>query len=294
LSGDLNVCAGLETLANYILYSPDGERLDQKVEYNFYTDKQEFKNRMTELSLNYFEDMDESIDFLEDTCRNYLLETNQKVYATDLKKFPVLKEYNTAIDCCTILLKNEVDMKLRYKIGKCISDLRKIQADLKSSLTGTIIFKHISPIGEKLSEPNIDGFDFESVKKMFLNANMKQMTPFGELGDVFLDILDKIEKNDAENSVLSLFVSENKPNYAEIARKIDVSANFIHQTVGKLRNKIIKEYMKRYEDWYFTFEDYGWYKKCSVCGETKLLSPTYFQKNSSSNDGFRPVCKLCT
>ena len=86
LSLDINVCAGLETLANYILYSPDGKQLNEKTEYNFYTDKKEFKKRMSELSLNHFEDVDDSIDFLEDTCRNYLLETNQKVYAHDLKK----------------------------------------------------------------------------------------------------------------------------------------------------------------------------------------------------------------
>lgn len=299
LSGDINVCKGLETLANYLLYSPDGERLTQKVEYNFYKDKDQFKRRQKECSFNFDDDVDhdEALDFLIDSNHNYLLETNQKVYAKDLKRFPALKEYQDIIDLLVEKIKNmkiDTGNKKRYKVGSYIADLRKEQAELKSMLAGTIIFKHVSSIGEKLKDHDVDGFDFEAVKDMFLNSNPKQLTPFGELIDVLQDILAKIEVNEAEKGIILLLLSENKANYAEIARKMDVSANFIHQTVGKLRNKIIKEYMRMYEDWFYIGEDYGWYKTCSVCGEVKLLSGNYFRKDSNSSDGFRSICKKCT
>lgn len=300
LSHEINVCNEIEKLANYILYSPDGERLTRKVEYNFYTDRDAFKKAQREASLYYDEDVDpdDALDFLIDSSHNYLCETSQKIYASDLKRFEILRSYSEAISNYQKKMeevpKEHEFINYRRKIGNIISSLRKEQCEAKSALAKTIIFKHIAKSGEKLTEPEVDGFNFDAVKSMFESCNPKHVTVFGELGDVFQDILNKIEKTEQEKQILASVTDEKKPNYAEIARINGIGSSSVYNSLNKIRNKIIREYMRMYEDLWYLVEDYGWYRKCSVCGEIKLLSDNYFPKDPSSNDGFRSVCKKCT
>lgn len=44
--------------------------------------------------------------------------------------------------------------------------------------------------------------------------------------------------------------------------------------------------------WHYTNEEYGNWKKCGKCGETKLAHPLFFSKNTS-RDGFYSICKDC-
>lgn len=301
LSHDINFCTGIEQLANYILFSPDGEKINQKTQYNIYKDEDEFRKKsQSHYSFEYEDgiEVDEAIDFLIDQNHNYLCETSQKVFAKDLVKHPELKQYRDIVDEYVKIIKtipnNKQNIKKRKKIGTLMSDLRAEQCYLKTMLDKTIIFKHVASNGEKLSEKDANGFSFTAVEQMFKNSNPNQLTPFGELGDVFQEILEKIEKTEEEKLILSCITDEAKQNYAEIARNLNMEPRFAQQCIVKIRNKIIREYMKMYEDWYFLYEDYGWYKKCTSCGETKLLTTTYFQKNAGSNDGFRANCKDCS
>lgn len=300
LSHDIDFCTGLEVLANYILFSPDGERLTQKTQYNIYKDEKEFwQKSKSDYSLEYDEDVDidSAIDYLIDKNHNYMCDKSQKIFACDLLKHPVLKEYKDLIDYYSQKIKtipnDKQNMKERKSIGTLISSLRKEQCALKTILDKTIYFKHIANSGEKLSELDIDGFNYESVEKMFRNANPKQLTPFGELGDVMFELLKMLPKTLEEVLILGELEKEDKKSYADVARQLNMDIRFVQQCVAKIRNRVIREYMRQYEDWYYTFEDFGWYKKCSVCGKIKLLSPTYFSKNMGSNDGFRANCKNC-
>ena len=294
LSTDINICKDLENMANYILYSPDGERLTQQTEYNIYTDTQSFRRSHREKSYDGLEDIDGAIDILIEKNRNYLLEKNQKIYSRDLFKYKELKDCQEIIDKLVDVLKKIPQNSIkRKKIGSIISGLREQQKNRKSSLCGTIIFKHISSNGEKIEGEYVDGFDFEKVKKMFLDSNPKHMTPFGELGEVLGDILENIDKKEQEVLIMPYLYGKEKINYSLIARELGISSSYVRQIFEKLRIKIIKHYMRAYENWYYTFEDYGWYKTCSSCREVFLLSPTYFYRDTSSNDGFRSVCKKC-
>ena len=49
---------------------------------------------------------------------------------------------------------------------------------------------------------------------------------------------------------------------------------------------------KQYVVWFFTNVEYGQWKKCGKCGETKLAHPLFFSRNSN-NDGYYSVCKDC-
>lgn len=57
--------------------------------------------------------------------------------------------------------------------------------------------------------------------------------------------------------------------------------------------KLISEQaQKNYVEWYYTNVEYGYWKKCSKCGEIKLGHPLFFAKNSSK-DGWYSQCKDC-
>ena len=62
---------------------------------------------------------------------------------------------------------------------------------------------------------------------------------------------------------------------------------------NKIPKLIVEKAKDEYLEWYYTFKEYGKWKKCSCCGEIKLASPRFFSKNKSSRDGFYSVCKKC-
>ena len=58
--------------------------------------------------------------------------------------------------------------------------------------------------------------------------------------------------------------------------------------------KIISEKAKEeYIIWYYTYQEYGKWKKCSRCGQIKLAHNRFFSKNKTSKDGFYSICKCC-
>jgi hypothetical protein len=214
-----------------------------------------------------------------------------------LKNYPAIADYENRIENVFNIMKDTKNTreneKIKYKLGKEISELRKDQIAIKEMLQKPIVFKHISKNLEKSPEEEIDNFDYNSVKHMFTDKNTNFYTPFGKLIDIFKKIMDEIELNAQEKIILDYIYYDQVTNFAMIARKLEINNSLVHQSIIKLRNKIIKEYMKKYEDWHYTFVDYGWYKKCNTCKEIKLLSSNYWQKDPSSNDGFKSVCKKC-
>lgn len=55
---------------------------------------------------------------------------------------------------------------------------------------------------------------------------------------------------------------------------------------------IVEQFQKNYLEWYFTEKEYGYWKKCSKCGEIKLGHQLFFARNSSK-DGWYSQCKEC-
>ena len=63
------------------------------------------------------------------------------------------------------------------------------------------------------------------------------------------------------------------------------------------RNKIPKLIAEKAKEdeimWYYTYVEYGKWKKCSRCGEVKLAHNRFFSKNKTSKDGYYSICKCC-
>lgn len=295
LSSEVNVCRMLENIGSYILFAPDAKRLVEKTEYNFYKDEGEFRSKKKELSLDYIEGDDGTLDILIESNHNYLCDTSQKIYASDRKKHIVLQDYEDFINLLSDrikTMKNSPSTERRL-LSNTVGSLRVDQLILKSMICKPIIFKHIASSGEHLDEPDIDGFKFEEVEKMFRLMGKNYLTPFGKLSTVLSEILENVELSDKEKQIVDIVMAGCISKKKDIANEIGVDPSFVTQCFSKIKNKIIKEYMRLYEDFVYTYWDYGWYKTCPQCGEVKLLSDNYWAKNTHSNDGFRSICRKC-
>ena len=62
---------------------------------------------------------------------------------------------------------------------------------------------------------------------------------------------------------------------------------------NKIPKLIVEQATNDYLMWYYTYQEYGKWKKCSRCGSIKLAHNNFFSKNKTSKDGFYSICKEC-
>lgn len=157
-----------------------------------------------------------------------------------------------------------------------------------------IYFK--SPLIES-EEIDYDQFDFTDKNQLLALLRFKSKGNFeSDLGCLLYDLnqlLSKINLTDIEKKIINLYREDIKVSQEDIANQLNVSQRYISGCLDKICNKIIKLYWNKLEDWYYLNIVKGHYKKCSVCGETKLVNEKYFSINKSSKDGFSSVCKKC-
>ena len=61
----------------------------------------------------------------------------------------------------------------------------------------------------------------------------------------------------------------------------------------KIPKLIVEQARKEWLLWHFTFQEKGYWKKCSRCGQIKLGHNYFFSKNKTAKDNFYSICKEC-
>ena len=61
----------------------------------------------------------------------------------------------------------------------------------------------------------------------------------------------------------------------------------------KIPKLIVEQARKEWLLWHFTFQEKGYWKKCSRCGQIKLGHNYFFSKNKTAKDGWYSICKEC-
>ena len=295
-----NIAKEIEKMADYILYAPDGERINKKTEYNFYTEEK-FKQRLNkDLNLEGAlsksgEDDDERIDFLIRKGNNYKLEAKQKIYEKDFKDKElkdILVPYHELREKLRDKSRTNKNKKQGYIIGNEINLLGKDMIDVKNQLKGTIYFKQPLPDEGRIDYDEFDFFDEEMVKELL---RMKPRSDFqNDLDCIIYDLQCIIDKCDFDDNELKIIDAiRNEYDIVELANEFNSSKQNISFFVNKIVKKIINKYEDVYEDWYYLNVVKGRYKKCSKCGEIKIANERHFSKMKNTKDGFRPNCKKC-
>lgn len=307
-----NVANSLEIIANYILAM---DKKENDVNYKIYTSEELFNKACQEFNLinnvarangglatidNYDKITGakcESFPIFQ-LPKNYKKVKDLKFEMKDLNKYPPMKDYYDFYEYLKgeskrlwskgKLTKDEIIR--RGRINKIMVEVKKDMMEVKRQLQMPIIWK--SPLKDEggADYNELDMFDKNTVKEL-LRVH-KQLDLQDDLSCILVDLDNLIEKIDFTYEQLKLLEGwRNGVNLDIIGKELNVNKKALEKRLDTIINMIIKQYEEDYENWYYLNIRKGQYKKCSRCGEVKLV--TQFDKDKKGKFGVRGYCKRC-
>ena len=176
-------------------------------------------------------------------------------------------------------------------LRKHIKSLRQDMIDLVAIDKKPIIFKQ--PLKDQ-GCPTWD--DFDELDKTHIKAllqvhrDMETIDFQSDLICMLYDlqkVLEEVELTDKQKEILDLWIGGYSID--KIAEVLQKSKQMVSKSLDNIINKIVSIYENKIEDWYYLNICKGKYKKCSQCGEIKLMSK--FNKNGKK--GYKSMCKIC-
>jgi hypothetical protein len=268
--------------------------------HSFYSDDKRYKNKM-----NIKEDKPKKRKVKK---KNY---ETKSITKADLEKFPVLKQTNDLLEKLKEEIKNGIDTngnklneeQIRKKRWLSI-ELKKDQVAYKDAMSKHVNAKSV--IRQSLQgKLDVNFADLEAIDFLFHEySNLKQYCYDdinSDLKHVLMDfeqLVDSTPLSEILKEVLVLKIdglSHSEINH-HLSDKYQIQFGKQHIST-MVRNiipkKIIDNYRKQREDWFYTEIVKGKYKKCNRCGEIKLASDNYFSKDKKGIFGYKSICKKC-
>lgn len=319
-----NIAKALEVIESYILCSRDEieERKKNETKYKIYNSNELLKRFEQERNLMYklsTVNSDKSNNYDKDDSRKdkdndgnvfeiFQLPKNYKkvkdivIERKDFKRFPILNDYQQSINHMKEKLKelmeidenklNEEDLRdLRSRKKMIMKNLKLLKLDMldaKKQLEMPIIWKAPLKDNGSADYDMLDMFDKNVVKEL-LRVH-KQIDLQDELSCILVDLenlINKINFTKRQREVLDMW--SRGLSASAIARELNVKPQTIAASLDSVIALIVKQYEKDYEDWYYLNIRKGQYKKCSKCGETKLIS----RFDKKGKQGLQSRCKKC-
>ena len=299
-----NIASALEMIANYILAV---DEKDKGINYKIYTSEELFNRACREynvinsvakanggLDMNYGENILEAFPIFQ-LPKNFKKVKDLKVEKKDLEKYPPMKDYTDFYEYLKEESKrlwntkglSKEDMTRRSKIKKILPEIKKDIIEVKKQLQMPIIWKAPLKDNGGADYDELDMFD-KNVVKVLLQVH-KQVDLQDDLSCILVDLdnlINNIKFTERQYEVLELW--RNGLTIENISKELHVKENTVSITLNRAIDSIIKQYEKEYEEWYYLNIRKGTYKKCSKCGEVKLISQ--FSKNGNR---LRGNCKDC-
>ena len=299
-----NIASALEMIANYILAV---DEKDKGINYKIYTSEELFNRACREynvinsvakanggLDMNYGENVSEAFPIFQ-LPKNFKKVKDLKVEKKDLEKYPPMKDYTDFYEYLKEESKrlwntkglSKEDMVRRSKIKKILPEIKKDIIEVKKQLQMPIIWKAPLKDNGGADYDELDMFDKNVVKEL-LQVH-KQVDLQDDLSCILVDLdnlINNVEFTKRQYEVLELW--RNGLTIENISKELHVKENTVSITLNRAIDSIIKQYEKEYEEWYYLNIRKGTYKKCSKCGEVKLISQ--FSKNGNR---LRGNCKDC-
>lgn len=330
LYSESNIALGLEILGSYILNSAEEKKnkKDGLIDYKIYNSKEMFNRAVQEENLifklstvnsdksNNYEynnsndyndprrDMDrEGLGFaIFQLPKNYKKVKDIIIENKDFKKYPILEEYQNAIDNMKKIydevlkidekaIKDEKERtelrKFKNMIRRNLKSLKLDMLDAKKLIQQPIIWKAPLKDSGSPSWDELDMFNKEHVKELLRVKKGNDLQD--DISCIIQDLnnlINKIEFTNRQKIILDMWSSGY--GLKSISEEMNVSRRVVNGVLNKIVNMIIQKYEEEYTDWYYLNICKGRYKKCSKCGEIKLS--IYFAKNGK---GLRGNCKKC-
>ena len=310
----------LEILADYLVLCMEKQ---EKKERKILTE-----NRMTtvdkrEISfeglVSQFENGEDGIYNLITENKDIIFQPKITITKKDIEEIPMLKQLKEAIKIWEDKQKTATG-KEAFIIKKTLIELRKDQYIIKNAYRKPIVpiklihSKQITKLDgfAKIEEDgtiNYSGFTFLNPKVCELvlcNYSKLKQDSYGNFENDTWYMINDFEKLCDKALIkyplymrLVEYKIDGMPNLdIQTALQVEFGIKHSIEYISSLwRNKIPKLIAETAEDewltWHFTFEEPGYFKRCSRCGQTKLAHNKYFSKNKTSKDGFYSICKEC-
>ena len=300
-----NIASALEMIANYILAV---DEKDKGINYKIYTSEELFNRACREynvinsvakanggLDMNYGENIIEAFPIFQ-LPKNFKKVKDLKVEKKDLEKYTPMKDYTDFYEYLKEESKrlwntkglSKEDMVRRSKIKKILPEIKKDIIEVKKQLQMPIIWKAPLKDNGSADYDELDMFD-KNVIKMLLQIH-KQIDLQNDLSCILVDLdnlINNVEFTKRQYEVLELW--RNGLTIENISKELHVKENTVSITLDRAIDSIVKQYEKEYEEWYYLNIRKGTYKKCSKCGEVKLIS----QFDKKGKQGLQSRCKKC-
>lgn len=158
----------------------------------------------------------------------------------------------------------------------------------------------------ELSKNRVLMSDANTYKGLILNYkdlkdkyNDKQTSDMWALIKDFEEVLNNTEFTEEELFMLSvLFDGHSQKQIEQMYKELEL-ADWSQPKMSRLintqiPNKLLNTYLNKIDEFIYTYKIKGNFKKCSKCGEIKLISnERYFYKEPKGKDGFKNNCKSC-
>ena len=315
----------LEKLADYIVFAMDRQ---EKKEKKILTDNRMLTVNKRETSfeglIGRLENGEDGIYSMIANDKNIIFSPKAPITQKDIDEIPGLKELRESIESLEKQFKKSRGKKA-YLIKKQIIALCQDQYVLKKDYRKPIynnnaqsLIKIMKTIDLReniwLDEngiPQSDGlinlFNEQHVSLLLCNySKLKEdsWTDFnGDTKWMMMD-LDNLIENTLKDKYplyydLLIYKIDGKQN-TEIQDLLERDHGIRHSVEyisslwrKKIPKLIVEQARKEWLLWYFTFQEKGYWKKCSRCGQIKLGHNYFFSKNKTAKDGWYSICKKC-
>lgn len=312
----------LEKLADYIVFALDKEERKQK---KILTDNHMVTVNNRELSfeglIGKLENGEDGIYNMIANDKNIIFKPKAPITEEDIATIPGLRELRQEIAVVEEKFSHSRGKKA-YLLKQQLIKMRQDQYVLKSMYVKPIrssnLIKSISQLdlAEKVtitenglvhSTGQVNFFNPKHVSMILCNyAKLKEDTWEKSNSDAKWMLID------FENLVDKTFKDKYPLYYDIIIYKIDGLQNIDIQKLleerhgikhsveyisslwrNKIPKMIVEQATKDWLEYHYTFEEKGYWKRCSRCGNVKLGHNMFFSKNKTSKDGWYSICKDC-
>lgn len=315
LWSDTNVAKCLEGMGTYLLAKAPK---DPKCTIRVYDDYELFKRILKEKEIiNKYGNKEDDEIIVFRTKKNYKLDPKESVKSDDKKKYKELRAYDEFKQYLLSISYNGKDAKLKKESDKKRQEIvDRINSTTKTGYTATNgsiyqIAKRQLPLVEddmlqvkyskerpikwksplKDSGNDIDWSYLDMLNPEHVKALLQVKKDIDISNDILIDIYDLVKKtelSDRQVEILDMWRSDKTQQY--IADELGCSRQVIIKQLDKIVKKIIDTYEKEYaEKHYYLNVVKGKYKKCSKCGEIKLIQ----QFDRKGKQGIQSQCKAC-
>lgn len=291
LYSETDVAIFLENMASYIL-AVDEKPKTQKIKiYDSYSEFDRIRKEKEKVeNLSSINGGDESFLMFREN-KNFKKEKKQVVTAEDIKKYPILKDYEDArVDYLKMYQSDLVGLGLskadKYKknlVKKHLGMFKVDMVDVKNAIEKPIIWKNPLPDSGEIEWSEIDFLDKSHVKELLRmkgGSNLQE-----DLHCILMDfenMLSKVKLSDKQEQVLKLW--RKGKTQTEIGNMLNVSQQMIYKQIDTISTKIVAVAEQELEEWYYLNIAKGKYRRCNKCGKVRLESR--FQPNKNK-------CKDC-